>query len=296
MKFNSPVYPIPPSFDKELLELNSTSNYLTFLEKSGAATVMSTAGTSQFNLLSLDEIRDLNSCISTFSGQRIIGLPAISSYHLLKEIEEFYNNLEDIYLLVLFPERFYNNNQIIDFYKSICSASKHPVLAHGNPIRKGFGGTYEYDRPLLKELSQINNFIGIKEESSSIGFSMNILQSLDLEVIVAGGSMRRFWALEPFGATTFLSGVGSFNPQIEEDFFSFYKNNQLEEAKKIIKQTENPFHNVFMKIGWHASMRYALKFMGYLNGNRDPFVTLSNSEIELIEEALHKVIIKDHSI
>ena len=48
--------------------------------------------------------------------------------------------------------------------------------------------------------------------------------------------MKRFWSLEPFGATTYLTGVGSFNPQIEEKFYQLYKNNNL------INTFENPLN------------------------------------------------------
>jgi dihydrodipicolinate synthase/N-acetylneuraminate lyase len=52
-RFNGPVYPISPSFDEnENLELESTKKYLTHLKDGGAKIVMTTAGTSQFNLMS----------------------------------------------------------------------------------------------------------------------------------------------------------------------------------------------------------------------------------------------------
>lgn len=289
MIFNSPVYPISPSFKDEVLELNSTKKYLNFLSKEGAQIIMSTAGTSQYNLMSIEETREFNKGLLSFPGKKILGIPALSLFHLKKEIE-YYNKLENIYLLILFPERYYNNKQILDFFKEVCSVSNHPILVHGNSLRKGYGGVYEYDYSLLKELSQIKGFIGMKEESSTVGFASNNIQNLNLEIIVAGGSMRRFWSLEPFGATTYLTGVGSFNPSLEETFYQLYKRGKLNEAKKIIEKFETPLFNTFMKVGWHASMRESLKLMGFILENRKPFIILGGAEKLSVKEALNKVI------
>lgn len=289
MIFNSPVYPIPPSFKNEELELGSTSKYLKYLDSKGAKIIMSTAGTSQYNLLSQEEIRDFNLALCDFPGKKILGIPPLSLTHIKQEIS-FYNKLSDVYLLILFPERYYDNKQVVEYFQEICSLSNHPVLVHGNSLRKGYGGVYEYDYSLLKELSQIKGFIGMKEESSTLGFSMNNIQDLDLEIIVAGGSMRRFWSLEPFGATTYLTGVGSFNPEIEEKFYQFYKQGNFKEAKLTLEAFETPLFNTFMKIGWHASMREALSQMGFMLENRKPFIILDESKKDLVSQALNKIL------
>lgn len=289
MIFNSPVYPIPPSFKNEELEFNSTLKYLKYLDSKGAKIIMSTAGTSQYNLLSQEEIRNFNLTLYNFPGKKILGIPPLSLAHIKQEIT-FYNELSDVYLLILFPERYYDNEQIVEYFQEICSLSKHPILVHGNSLRKGYGGVYEYDFTLLKELSKIKGFIGVKEESSTLGFSMNNIQDLDLEIIVAGGSMRRFWSLEPFGATTYLTGVGSFNPEIEEKFYQFYKQGNFKEAKLTLETFETPLFNAFMKIGWHASMREALSQMGFMLENRKPFIILDESKKDLVNRSLNKIL------
>jgi dihydrodipicolinate synthase/N-acetylneuraminate lyase len=294
MIFNGPVYPIPPSFtSNEILEELSTRNYLSYLYENGAGTVMTTAGTSQFNLMSVEEIREFNAIVSSFLGKKILGIPAMSKHHLTKEIL-YYNsqNYSNTFLLLIFPERYYNDDQIVEFFDHACRISEYPILAHCNPLKKGNGGVYEYGFDVLKKLSTLHNFIGIKEESSTLEYSMMNLQSLDLEIIVAGGSMRRFWSLEPFGATTYLSGVGSFNPKYEEDFYRLYKNSLFAEAKHIIEEIETPLFNTFMRIGWHASMRESLKSMKYISCNRSPFINLSQSATRDVVNSLTNVMNK----
>lgn len=293
-KFRAPVYPIPPSFDVyENLDLESTKKYIQYLSGTGAQIAMTTAGTSQYNLLSVDEVRKLNTIVSSFDGEKILGLPPLSTKHLLEEIDWMNSNFEpmDTSLLILFPERYYDDDQIVEFFEEICSKSDFDILVHGNILKKGMGGSYEYSKPLLDRLSEIDGFIGMKEEAGNLMHSTTNIPS-NLEVIVAGGSMKRFWALEPHGATTYLVGVGSFNPAWEEIFYDDYSDSHMpfEHAHKIIKTVETPLFDVFMKNGWHLSMRTALKHMGYIKFDRKPFKQPTEEQKQEIINAVNKVL------
>ena len=289
---SKPVYAIPPSFKNDELDCSSTIKYLKYLENKGATRVLTTAGTSQFNLLSLSEIYFLNTClINNFSGEKILGLPALSLKHLKAEIEKLNKlNSPNTKLLILFPERYYSDDQILEFFDVVCAFSLYPVYLHGNPLRKGMGGTYEYTNSLLEKLSRIDNFEGIKEEYSSLDLAIKTISNLDLDIIVAGGSMRRFWTLNPFGATSFLTGVGNFNPTYSEDFYNTFNTGKYDKCIDIIQNIEKPLFDVFMKIGWHASMREALRHQGYILEDRKPFITLSNSSNQEIIKTLNKIL------
>ena len=287
-----PVYAIPSSFKNDELDINSTFNYLKYLESKGATRVLTTAGTSQFNLLSLDEVYSLNKClVDNFSKEKILGLPSLSLKHLIKEIIKL-NDLSspNTKLLVLFPERYYNDDQIIEFFEQVCSISQYPIYLHGNPLKKGNGGIYEYSNSILNKLSQIKQFSGIKEEYSSLDLSMKSIFNLDLDIIVAGGSMKRFWTLAPFGATSFLTGVGNFNPSYSENFYKSYIEGDMSKCIDIITNIEKPLFDIFMKIGWHAAMRESLKEMKFILDNRKPFTILSNEDKRKIVKALNKIL------
>lgn len=294
-RYNSPVYPISPSFDNdENLDVKTTSEYVKYLSNNGAKVIMTTAGTSQFNLMSTHEVRELNKLVyENFEGQKILGLQPLSLKDLLIEINELNDKELDVSntaILILFPERYHNEKQVIEFFTEVCETSIYPVLVHGNILKRCKGGEYEYDKSLLSKLYDIKGFIGMKEEASNL-MSSTVNLPKNMEVIVAGGSMKRFWALEPHGATTYLTGVGSFNPKIEEEFYESYMNGDFNNSKRIMDQYEKPLFEIFMSIGWHPSMRTALKYMGYINNDKRPFAKLSDLEITLIETAL-KIILK----
>lgn len=288
-----PVYPIPPSFNNEEIEFNRTARYLCHLESNGATRVMTTAGTSQFNLLTLSEIFVLNKTVlKYFSKETILGLPAIDLRRLKLEIIKL-NELKGINtkILILFPERYYNDQQIIDFFSEVCITSDYPVYLHGNILKRGNGGSYEYSNKLLRKLFEIPNFAGMKEEYSSIDLAMKNIADLpvDFDIIVAGGSMRRFWSLYPHGASSFLTGVGSFAPEFSEQFYNSFMEEDYNTCTNIIQNIEKPLFDTFMEIGWHASMRTALQKQGFLIDNRKPFVKLDSESNSKIIEALNKI-------
>ena len=267
-----PVVAIPPSYNQdESLELHSTANYLKYLEDNGATCVMTTAGTSQFNFLNLSEIHEFNRYVmENFSGQKILGIPALPSIYaesFAKEAAEYLD--ENSTLMALYPDRFYGENTIRGYIENVCDATERGIYLHTQKMRSGISGDWNYTANILNLAYQNGDLIGIKEEHPNLQESYNFIRGLNngLDIIVAGGSMRRFQFLESAGANSFLSGMGNLFPSIENDFLD----SDHEERIKIL-QKESKFFNVFMANGWHRSLRASLKIMNLtcLN-NRDPW-------------------------
>ena len=287
---NKPIFPIAPSYaEGGELCVSSNKSYVEFLESQGAKVIMTTEGTSQFNLLSLQEIRKLNLLLcQTFGGVKILGIPMLSTLHTIEEVKYYNENVkekENVLLLLLYPERFYDNNTVTSFFHEIEAFSDFNLMIHGKKIRKATGGVKEYDADLLNHIiSGTKKIVGIKEECSTFELGYDTIRNLprDFTTIVAGKSIRRFEFLKKAGATTFLSGVGSFYPKFEIDYFS---SNQKQQYLEL----ENNFFDTFMSIGWHKSMRNALRIMGVACAqDRQPFPSCTNEEEKEIEKQLKK--------
>ena len=282
MTKNRSVIAIPPSYDRsQKLELDSTRSYVEYLEENKATTVMTTAGTSQFNLLSNDEIHDLNNCIgSSFSGEKILGIPALSSV----EAHNFAHTAgshENTSYMAIYPDRFYDKDSIYRYVGSIVEALGDPVYLHAPKMRAGRGGDWNYDAETINYLYDKGMVVGIKEEHSNLSESFNFISKLNnnLDVIVAGGSMRRFCFLNPAGANSFLAGIGNIFPNIEQEFFHNKDN-------KFIAM-ETSLFDVFMEHGWHQSLRIALRLRGLTCfHNRDPWPRASDTAVYDIAEVL----------
>ena len=102
--------------------------------------------------------------------------------------------------------------------------------------------------------------------------------------------MTRFWALFPFGATSFLTGVGNFNPIYSENFYDNCIDGNYDRCLEIIQTIEKPLFKIFMEIGWHAAMRESLKEMNFVLENRSPFIKLNKEDKIKISNILKKII------
>jgi len=272
MTLNRPVVAIPPSYNQDQsLELHSTVNYLKYLEDNGATCVMTTAGTSQFNLLQSYEIHEFNRCVAeNFSGQKILGIPALSSLHAESFAKESLDYLDDnATLMALYPDRFYDEDTLKNYIENICDITDRGIYLHTQKMRSGISGDWNYTAGILNLMHQNSDLVGIKEEHPNLQNSYNFVKDLNsqLDVIVAGGSMRRFQFLESAGANSFLSGIGNLFPSIENDFFD-----SGHETRTKSLQKESRFFDVFMANGWHRSLRASLKIMNLTClSNRDPW-------------------------
>ena len=291
----NPVFGIPVSFTSEQhVGIKATLEYCDYLKRNGASRLMTTAGTSTFNLLSNKEIHDLNIEISKFNCETFLGLPAMSLHHTLEMVRKCNTDFsENSKLLLLFPERFYSYSQLIEYFISIADASKFPIYIHGKTIRNAIGGNYDYCEKVVNALSIHPNICGMKEEHPNLNKSFNQLANFNsgFETIVAGGSMRRFMFLNAAGASTFLTGVGNILPQIEIDFQTYINNNDLTSAKNLINEYETPMFSTFMKLGWHRALRCALHLMGFdYNYARKPFsVDLNKEDVKQVQVCIDNI-------
>ena len=182
---------------------------------------MTTSGTSQFNLLSADEIVELNVCAAeAFRGRVICGLPSLAEWQLAPLIVKMAKRLPAASIMLIYPERSYRSNDVAAFFTRMTRLAPNPFYVHGLPLRSSVGGTADYGAALIDKLARAApNLVGMKEESSTYELGFEPCSSRPaqrtFEFIVAGGSMRRFLLLQAAGAQSFFSGVGSLFPSIE---------------------------------------------------------------------------------
>ena len=259
----NPVVAIPPSYaDNGELETKTTCKYLNYLETRNVPTVMTTTGTSQFNLLTVDEIHKFNAnVVESFSGHKIIGMPALSTYsavEFVKKAQSYVDN--NTHFMALYPERYYSNETIKNYINSIREHTHSPFYVHAMVMRSGYGGNWNYSSEVLSDLFESGFILGIKEEHSDFKKSYDFLKELpkNMDIIVAGGSMRRHQYLYTAGANAFLSGIGNLFPEIELGYCQ-----AIDASENITPylELETKLFNVFIKNGWHQSLRIALDIL-----------------------------------
>ena len=251
------VVPIPPSYNKnQELCIEDNKSYVSFLEKENVSCIMTTAGTSQFGLMETSEIIQFNDCVSQFKGTKILGVPQIPTINLKKFILESQCD-DNTFFMGLYPDRFYDDKTIIDYFSRIRELTENPIYVHGMFMRAGRGGQRNFTADVLCELFSEGIITGIKEEHSDLAQAYNLVSNLpdEMDVIVAGGSMRRHQFLRSAGANSFLSGVGNMIPSIENDYCDKIDSG-LDVQNELNKESE--LFSVFNKHGWHQSLRIGI--------------------------------------
>ena len=204
-----PVFPIPPAFQKNGdIDCNGVVKYVKYLQKAGAKTVMTTAGTSRFGVLSSEEIRLLNDAVLSVKRipVRIFGDSAAD---------------EKSPVLVRYPDRFYNLDTLYNWFTRTADLSAVPIFMHMMPLRDGHNsdpGMYrDWPREIISDVALHPTILGIKEEFRDIKKAAAMTKMVgkinpNFTVIASGGSMAR--AIKT-GARAWLSGIGSLFPKYE---------------------------------------------------------------------------------
>ncbi|HLG02695.1 MAG TPA: dihydrodipicolinate synthase family protein [Bacteroidia bacterium] len=291
------VIPLPTPFNKNYeVDYGSLYNYVKFLIESGIKTVMTTVGTSRFNLLTEEEVKKVNETVVKAAGGRIVTIVANPQVGGTSKAIEFAKHSESIgadYFLTYFPERFYGDANTYSFFKAINdSVSKTGILLHEMPMRNGFGaGNIPFSLELLRKLTALPNIKGLKEEALDAEHSNRIVAALKDKAIIigAGGGMSRFYNRDyNLGARAFLGGIGNFFPQLELDFYELMMKGDLEKAGKIIHEIELPYFEKTVPIGWHPSLKAALAVLGLMpEFERPPMKQVTGEELEILRSVLN---------
>lgn len=281
----SVVYPVPPSFKNGVLAWEEIRRYLDYLYQHGARVVMMTAGTSRFNFLDEQEWFRFAVALADFPGAVIIGTPPLWDRPLAERIEQL-NSIRHKHMAIMpvYPDRFYEEDSIVNYFHRAADLSKHPTMFHGMFMRNAVaGGMWDYTPEVVAKIKEHPDIIGMKEESTSLMTAYGVCQQADGDflVIPAGGSCKRYSMLRRAGAQTFLGGIGNLWPEVEETFFRLIKAEDQETgrfnaAEHVIREYEAPFFKVAMRVGWHKALQFSLQYLGLMTSeNRRPFSEIS---------------------
>ena len=106
-----------------------------------------------------DEVFSLNfECAYNFEGKKILGLKDCSQ---IREDIKTYNDhdYEKTALMFTYPERYYDDKTIAEYFFELADLSQYPVFIHCLAIRHGRGGTYYYTADLINKICSHENII-----------------------------------------------------------------------------------------------------------------------------------------
>jgi 4-hydroxy-tetrahydrodipicolinate synthase len=293
-KVVGPVVPLPVPFkETQEVDYQALKSYVSFLRDKGVKNVMTTVGTSRFNLLSMDEIKKVNETVVEAAGKDIVTIVANPSHGSLADALSYAKHAEEIgadLFLAYFPDRHYGDDAVYDFFHTISEAIGIDILIHEMPLRNGLGGgQVHYSIDLLSRLFKIKNIVGVKEESLDPAHSEKIVKMFsDSAVIIgAGGGMSRYLRDYWLGARTYLAGIANFYPVLELEFYEAMQGENYKKAYEIVHNIEKPFFEATVPFGWHICLKEALNICGLAPSHeRLPLKKLNKEQAQQLKSVM----------
>lgn len=294
-RLGGPFYTVFTPFDEEeRINYEVLEKYLTLLYRQGARKFYAMAYNSRYSQLTNDEIMELNAfCCSTLKTLNpenivIVGDPVHSStQESLRFTEHAKESGADLISLIM-REKYFSDDQVLEHFEIIGSASNFPLLVHEMPFLSGADGSQMHWPPsLLQKLPQIRQIAALKEDAKDFDVAR---QAFALEpkirVILAGGGKKRFREFYPMGARSWLNGISIVDARIAEEFWEALQISDVETQDFIIDKLESPFFGgVVKKYGWHRTNKALLQAAGLMHRrDRMPLKHLSDNEfLEVVE-------------
>lgn len=293
-QIQGPVIPLPTPFKQdESVDHESLHSYVSFLVKNGIPNIMTTVGTSRYNLLNAEEIMEVNETVvkaAAGKAKTIVANPPFGRQADAVKFAEHSKSIGADFYLAYYPERYYGDEYLIDFFSAISEAADIGILIHEMPMRNGLGGgSVQYPISTLHKLLEIPKVAGLKEEALDMAYSGNVVRELaDKAIIIgAGGGMSRYLRDYWSGAKAYLGGIGNWSPQTEIEFFEAMQTKNYHKAYGIVNEVEIPLFQKLVPFGWHPSLKGILSIKGHMQSyERKPMKSTTDDERKRIETIL----------
>tara|TARA_B100002019_G_C21225200_1_gene577003 strand:+ start:244 stop:1170 length:927 start_codon:yes stop_codon:yes gene_type:complete len=296
-----PVFSIVTPFKEDKsIDYDSLGKYINNAYDSGAKNFYVMGYNSRFSELSWDEIKQLNKFVTeevkSYDDENfvIVADPLHCSTDISLEFAQHGEQIGADMISLIFREKFYSNQQVIEHFKYIQKDSNIKILIHEMPFISGLGGhTVNWPVDLLDKLADFENIKAIKEDAKNDEYSNEVISTIKdrLSIVISGGGKRQWLRFADIGCQNWLNGIGVFEPKLAVNFWNAYVDKNMEYCDNLLNEVEVPFFsNLVSKYGWHLSIRAALEIVGHFpRTERLPMLPINESDFESFKEEFRKI-------
>jgi len=294
-KLEGPVFPLPTPFTADgAIDHDALARYVDFLCGAGVPAVMSTIGTSRFNLLDFAEIKAVNATIAKAAKGRCIVIVAGPLVGTTDVNVDFARHAEsagaDAYI-AFFPERYYGEEPVYTFFRALSDAVSIGIMIHEMPMRSGYGGNQQYSLDLLDRLTDMPGVVGMKEECMDGNYAYLLHRRLSGKCgIIGAGSKRLYMRDFHAGARAYLVGIGNFFPRVALDFYQALRDGKTDRAHAIVRTYEDPYFELAVSLGWHIALKETMHLLGLMPPHeRAPMPRLTPTQLEKLTKRVDEL-------
>ncbi|MDC0883397.1 hypothetical protein OAP65_04840 [Litorivicinus sp.] len=259
--------------------------YLNILKTCGEPSlIFPMAYNTRIAYLSFEELLELHDVVRIFCksvNAKWIAVPPYKASE--KQLQFFFDRLttdENLYgASILFPERFYVDDEVFYRYFSVPNEFGIKTVAHEMKMISGKDGSLmDWPSKVLANLPQYCDLVAIKEDSKNDAISRLALADGTYDVLLAGGGMSQVDRLLSNSPRAWLAGVSLIYPQITNLENSLIQSD--DKRHRFVEEVEAPFFSLCSNLGWHRVHKGLLSIIHKLPiYEPSPMSSLSNQEL-----------------
>ena len=258
-KLRGPVVPINIPLAKDYsVDYGNLRSYVDFLCENQAPVIFFTHGSSEFRSMSEHEIEKLCRTAAEQARGRALVIGGTGKWWTGKSID-FIRRLEDsgvdginLHLFTKKPEEVYAA------FAEVSSRTRLPLLGYDE----------DYSPDLVARLSTIPGVCGLKSHDALYRYHDFIRAVKDKKfVVIGGGQMRNFLYGYLIGSQGYLCAYAPFAPAIAFRFYRALERNDLDEARQVMFEYEDPLMKVARALGWSQTIKSILQIKGLFHTN-----------------------------
>ena len=251
-------------------------------KKADAIVVCGTTGESA-TMPDQEHLDVVRFCVSHVNGRVpvIAGTGSNDTMHAVELCKEAENAGADALLLVT---PYYNKTTqkgLAAHYRYIASKTSLPIILYNVPSRTGLNISLD----TLKDLSDVENIVAIKEASGNISFMAQIAAECPHLAIYSGNDDMTLPALS-LGADGVISVASNILPEEMHDICELYFAGETERSRKLFLSLIDIMDKLFIEVN-PIPVKAALNLMGMHAGIlRMPLCEMSGANLEKLKAAM----------
>lgn len=173
---------------------------------------------------------------------------------------------------------------ILNHYRTIAEKVDLPIFIYSFPQRTG----NDLDMRTLKELSKINDLVGIKDSSGDLEWIYRMKKEFD-EFTIFGGADSLILPFLQLGLDGAVTAIGNVFPNLVVELYEEYKAGREENAREI-QDGILEIKEVFSGYPYLSAVKEGLNLRGVdVGGLRGPMVTLDEKRSKDLKKELNDI-------
>lgn len=263
-RLKGPVVPVNICFNATgEIDYPAQRRYVNWLCEQGVPVILLTYGSSEFSLLSDEDIWRLSAELTAVVAGRALMIGSTGFWNVAV-CRRFLEHAEKIGMdgvkVQINPWGGQAKREVfIGYHDRIQDAAPVPLLLWCNSAGQG-----AVPVDFVAELAQRPQVVGVKNDEDPFGYFYDLIRATNNAnfAVISGGQMRNFAFAYPVGAAAYLCTIAPFRPDIALAFYDLLLNKRYDAAWQFVGRYEDPWLKKAAALDWLASIKAAIQLHG----------------------------------